>query len=69
MELHQNFIFKIIVSIEITLLLLLNLTRVVWKQTETESSLEARTKIACLEGGGQIILSELGKFLRCTPKH
>ena len=55
----------ILISLEIFILLLFNITRVVWKKTETIS--DGQLRVACLEGGGQVRKTDLGTYGGCRP--
>lgn len=54
---------KIITAIGVLIIVFVNLTRITWKKTET-GYLEAQ-EIACLQGGGNAIHAESGRYIGC----
>jgi hypothetical protein len=54
---------KIILIVGILMILIINITRVVWKITENGQV--ERERIACLQGGGIEVLGGFNNYLYC----
>ena len=59
----EKFLLLLVFILAGSFILFVNLTRVVWKSTET--GIDEKQQIACLEGGGKKIINDFGEFLRC----
>ena len=53
---------KIIIAIGILCIVFVNLTRIVWKITETNT--DDMFRVACLKGGGKVLDAETG-YIGC----
>lgn len=73
MESKEKFNLAVIVSLEITLLLLINLTQVTWSYTRRSADelekierMKTINVLSCKENGGNALFSDAGNFMRCN---
>ena len=59
---------KIAIAVGVMLIVFVNLTRVVWKSTETNTKYSEVQQIACLQGGGDPFVNGFGDYMGCEKK-